>query len=156
MKITKRNTACRNYQSTEPLAGIKMPNFRAPNVKLIETLIDDGGVTKETKDKRTFVQNQFDKYLKNFFGGKILKNFWESESDQEVEAKIATINTALCGFFEGMTVKARSGEEMAPKRNTADAARSHLKKVFYDITGLDITGKKFEKFNVSTYLISNV
>lgn len=126
-----------------------MPTYREPNLDKIENLADNGGVCKETKDKRDYVKTQFNKYLKEFFGGQSLKEFWDSDNSIDENAKIEKLNIALCGFFEGMTVKSRSGEELPPKRNTAESAKSHLKKIILDITDLDFTGNKFKKFNVS-------
>ena len=125
-----------------------MPNYREPDLELIDNLVDNGGVAKETKNKRKVIRTQFDDYLMKYFDGHNLEDLWDSP-DMEEKTKIDKFNLALCGFFQTMTVKSKSGE-MAPKKNTADSAKSHLKKIFLDVTDLDITSSEFKKFNVST------
>ena len=130
----------------------KMPTYREPNFEEIENLADNGGVSKETKDKRDYVRSQFNDYLIKFFGGQNLKEMWDSPEMDE-STKVDKLNLALSGFFESMTVKAKTGEKLPPKRNTAESTKSHLKKIFSEVTDLDLTCNKFKKFNVSTYYV---
>ena len=115
---------------------------KPPNFEEIDELVQSKGLNEKTRKKREFVENQFNTYGETF-GFKSLNELCKEETPNE------EIDLAMCAFFNSFTV---GNDEELPKKNYADAIKSHLRVLIKQKTEnrIDI-GNSFDmpKFNVS-------
>ena len=129
-----------------------MPEFDKLDFEVIDDWTDNGGVAEDTKKKTGYTAAHLNKFLVQFYAGRNLQMICKEESGQKL---IDTLNDCLRGYFQAMKITGRDGEKMSPKRNTADCARSHLKKIIKAECGLDIGSDEFSRFNVSILNLEN-
>lgn len=105
----------------------KKPTNEIPYESKIQTLKDDGGISKATKNKRRSVENRFAEFVMNYKGlslDQLIFNAQESiESRQELES-------ILMAFFQSMKLPDdldENGQPLPPMKNTCESYKSHLR-----------------------------
>lgn len=115
---------------------------KPPDFEEIDQMVQTKGLSKNTTEKREFGENQFDDNAETF-GMKSLEELCKDEAPKE------EVDRAMCAFFNSFTV---GDNEELPKKNYADAIKSHLRVLIKQKTEnrIDI-GNSFDmpKFNVS-------
>ena len=119
-----------------------MPTFTDLDQEAIDQISKNGTSMPETIKTRennmghldTFAQKNYNCTLK------------EACNNMDVEK----INTILKAFFHAFRVKSKDGEELYPKRNTANTWLSHLKKGIYLLSEKKIDFDQLSDFQVST------
>ena len=115
-----------------------MPNFVTIKEEEIEKIIDDGGLSKRTKQSRARVVQYFTDFLKGDANETI-----DSLIEKANEDNSEPLEEQIMAFFTFMRVSTANGDDL-PKRGTIECYKSHLKQHFIDISNgtIDISSKK--------------
>ena len=127
--------------------GHKQKSFvKKPNLEEIAALTEQKGLEKETTQKRTCVQSNFESFLKE-------NDFKSLEQCCSPETLLEEFQIVLSAYFDCYTSKHGDKEELT-KRAYADNIRSHLRMIIKEKSEnrIDICDKMaMQKFSVSSF-----
>ena len=124
-----------------------MPQFVDLDESDIEAIVDEGGVSSKTKQKRERIVGYFKEFVASLENPTNLDELMAQADNGKVE----NLETLLIDFFARFRVKVEGGIDL-PKRATVDCYKSHMKTFILNTTDgkVDIANasvfKKLDKF----------